>query len=109
MYRDDYSRAGYPMLPDFDRDACFTRVEIVSFSVVLMLVTMLPLVDRAGWWYWAGMGVAGAFMLYHVVGWRHQTQRSWPAVCFMHPSFICPWFLGSRLPGRREVSGCLAA
>lgn len=65
MYRDDYSRAGYRMLPAFDQDARFTRAEIVGFSVLLVLVTMLPLVDRAGLLYGAGMGVAGAFLLYH--------------------------------------------
>jgi protoheme IX farnesyltransferase len=66
MYRDDYGRAGYRMLPEFDRDARFTRAEIVGFSVVLVSATMLPMVDRAGLWYWAGMCLAGAFLLYHV-------------------------------------------
>jgi len=66
MYRDDYSRAGYRMLPDFDLDARFTRAEIVGFTVTLVLATMLPLVDRGGMWYWAGMSLAGAFLLYHV-------------------------------------------
>ena len=65
MYRDDYSRAGYHMLPAFDQDARFTRVEIVGFSVLLVLASMLPLVNRAGWLYGAGMGLAGAFLLYH--------------------------------------------
>lgn len=70
MYRDDYSRAGYRMLPDFDRDARFTHIEIVGFSVLLVLATMLPILNlailnRAGWLYGAGMGVAGAFLLYH--------------------------------------------
>jgi len=66
MYRDDYGRAGYRMLPEFDRDARFTRAEIVGFSVILVSATMLPMVDRAGLWYWAGMCMAGAFLLYHV-------------------------------------------
>jgi len=70
MYRDDYSRAGYRMLPDFDQDARFTHAEIVGFSVVLVLATMLPILNvailhRAGWLYGTGMGVAGAFLLYH--------------------------------------------
>jgi len=65
MYRDDYSRAGYRMLPDFDRDARFTHMEIMGFSVLVVLATMLPLADRAGWLYGAAMGVAGAFLLYH--------------------------------------------
>ncbi len=66
MYRDDYTRAGYRMLPDFDRDARFTRVEIVGFTLILVLTTMLPLVGHASLLYWAGMCVAGAFLLYHV-------------------------------------------
>ncbi len=65
MYRDDYSRAGYHMLPEFDQDARFTHAEIVGFSLLLILATMWPLMDRAGWMYGAGMGVAGAFLLYH--------------------------------------------
>jgi protoheme IX farnesyltransferase len=64
MYRDDYGRAGYHMLPDFDHDSRFTRMEIVGFTVVLVLATMLPL-GRVGLLYWAGMGAAGAFLLYH--------------------------------------------
>ncbi len=66
MYREDYSQAGYRMLPDFDRDARFTHVEIVGFAVLLVLATMLPIVDRPGSWYWVGMCIAGAFLLYHV-------------------------------------------
>lgn len=66
MYREDYSRAGYRMLPDFDRDARFTRAEIVGFAVLLVLTTTLPIVDRPGSWYWVGMCMAGAFLLYHV-------------------------------------------
>jgi len=66
MYRDDYSRAGYRMLPDFDRDTRFTRLEIVGFALILVLVTMFPLGGHAGLPYWAGMCIAGAFLLYHV-------------------------------------------
>jgi heme o synthase len=66
MYRDDYSRAGYRMLPDFDRDTRFTRMEIVGFALILVLVTMLSLAGGAGLLYWAGMCAAGAFLLYHV-------------------------------------------
>jgi protoheme IX farnesyltransferase len=65
MYRDDYSRAGYHMLPEFDRDARFTHAEIMGFSVLLVLATLLPMVAHAGLLYGAGMGVAGAFLLYH--------------------------------------------
>jgi len=67
MYREDYSRAGYQMLPAFDLDSRFTRAEIVGFTLVLIATTMLPLVSRGGPIYLAGMLLAGAFLLYHVI------------------------------------------
>jgi protoheme IX farnesyltransferase len=66
MYRDDYARAGYRMLPDFDLDSRFTRAEIVGFTLILIVTTMLPLVGRGGPIYLTGMFMAGAFLLYHV-------------------------------------------
>ncbi|SPE45056.1 Protoheme IX farnesyltransferase [Candidatus Sulfotelmatobacter sp. SbA7] len=66
MYQDDYDRAGYRMLPRFDVDARFTRAEILGFSVVLVLVTLLPTI-HAGFPYLAAMLSSGAFLLYHVV------------------------------------------
>jgi len=65
MYREDYSRAGYHMLPDFDRDSRFTHAEIIGFSVLCVVATMVPLMNRAGWMYAVGMGLGGAFLLYH--------------------------------------------
>src|SRR5579863_9510358 len=66
MYREDYSRAGYKMLPDFDADSRFTRAEILGFTIILIVATMLPVADRVGVTYWAGMSLAGAFLMYHV-------------------------------------------
>src|ERR1700685_450298 len=53
MYREDYSRAGYHMLPVFDRDTRFTRAEIVVFTLILVGVTLLPLASHAGLVYWS--------------------------------------------------------
>ena len=66
MYRDDYDRAGYRMLPHFDRDSRFTRAEIVCFTLILVVTTMLPVVGRGGPVYLTAMALAGAFLLYHV-------------------------------------------
>jgi heme o synthase len=65
MYKDDYARAGYRMLPKFDADSRFTRAEIIVFTIALILTTMLPLVDRSVPVYLVGMFLAGAFLLYH--------------------------------------------
>src|SRR6202453_1391794 len=67
MYREDYSRAGYQMLPASDLDSRFTRAEIVGFTLVLIATTMLTLVSSGGPIYLAGMLLAGAFLLYHVI------------------------------------------
>lgn len=66
MYSEDYRRAGYKMLPQSDLDSRFTRAEIVGFTVILIVITMLPLFGHAGPIYLSGMFVAGLFLLYHV-------------------------------------------
>jgi protoheme IX farnesyltransferase len=65
MYREDYERAGYHMLPAFDRDTRFTRAEIVGFTLILVAATLFPLAD-GGLLSWAAMCMAGAFLLYYV-------------------------------------------
>ena len=42
MYRHDYAQAGFKMLPQFDIDSRFTRAEIVGFTVLLVITTMVP-------------------------------------------------------------------
>ena len=66
MYREDYARAGYKMLPAFDREARFTRAEILGLTLVLIVITLLPS-GRLGPLYGIAMVLAGAFLLYYVV------------------------------------------
>jgi heme o synthase len=66
LYREDYARAGYRMLPLFDMDSRFTRAEIFAFTVILILTTMLPLAGRGGFVYLFAMSLAGCYLLYHV-------------------------------------------
>lgn len=67
MYREDYARAGYHMLPQFDQNSGFTRAEIVGFTVVLVATTMLPAITRGAPACFAVMALAGVFLLHHVV------------------------------------------
>ena len=62
MYREDYERAGYQMLPRFDADSRFTRAEILIFTVALIVTTLLP---GAGLLYSGSMLLAGAFLLFY--------------------------------------------
>jgi heme o synthase len=75
MYREDYARAGFRMLPRFDADGRFTKAEIVGFTVVLGLTTMLPLASRGGASYWLCMLTAATFFLYHTANLAMSTTR----------------------------------
>jgi len=65
MYREDYERAGYHMLPQFDLDSRFTRGEIVAFTIALIVTTLLPGIAHAAPAYLIAMLLAGGFLLYH--------------------------------------------
>jgi heme o synthase len=65
MYREDYAGAGFRMLPQFDDDGRFTKAEIVLFTIVLVIVTMLPLAGRGSAIYSLIMFSSGLFFLYH--------------------------------------------
>jgi protoheme IX farnesyltransferase len=59
LYRDDYARAGFPMLPVLDRDGTFTGRQAVVHSLALLVVSLAPVVaGMAGRAY-----LAGAFLL----------------------------------------------
>lgn len=59
IYRDDYGRAGYPMLAVLDSDGSLTGRQVVLQSVVLVAVSLLPV--QLGW---AGAGYRmGAILL----------------------------------------------
>jgi heme o synthase len=75
MYRDDYDRAGCRMLPHFDRDSRFTRAEIVCFTLILVVTTMLPVVGRGGPIYLTAVALAGAFLLYPVAKLARSTSK----------------------------------
>jgi len=64
MYREDYSRAGFRMLPGFDHDGRFTRAEILAFTVILVLVTGLRVAGPGAALSSLVMFVAGGFFLY---------------------------------------------
>ncbi len=62
IYRDDYARGGFPMLPVLDRDGSFTARQTVVHSLALLLVSLAPVAaGMAGPAYAAGallLGVA---------------------------------------------------
>ena len=87
MYREDYERAGYHMLPRFDADSRFTRAEIVFFTIVLIATTLLLPGHHAGFTYFGLMLFAGAFLLYHSL-WLAGSSSKLVASRLLHASVI---------------------
>ena len=65
MYRDDYARAGIKMLPVVEPEGRVTGQQILSYTLMLLPVSLLPtLVNLAGWVYFAGAILLGLGFLY---------------------------------------------
>lgn len=63
-YRDDYRRAGVPML-GATRDAGYVAVRVIGFTWATVLSSLaLPLVAEVGWVYWAAALATGAGFLF---------------------------------------------
>jgi protoheme IX farnesyltransferase len=87
MYREDYAHAGYKMLPDFDADGRFTRREILAFTVVLIVVTMLPISGGTSVFYLLAMAACGAFFLHYCMKLAASATRT-AAARLVHASVI---------------------
>ena len=100
MYREDYERAGYRMLPRFDEDSRFTRGEILFFTAALILTTTLPL-TAWGVGYALAMLLAGGFLAYY--SWRLAASASrMAAKRLVHASVIyLPVVLAILIAGKR--------
>jgi len=65
--RDDYARAMVPMLP-VTHGVAYTRWQILFYTVLLVLVTLLPYIaGMSGVFYLGGAVVLGAVFLYYAV------------------------------------------
>jgi len=76
LYRtQDYARAGLPMLP-VTHGALYTRLQIVLYTVVLVLVTMLPYVIRmSGILYLvSALALGGVFLAYAIRLYRNYSD-----------------------------------
>ena len=64
MYKDDYRRGGFKMLPVVDPDGESTFRQVIAFSIVLLPVSLLPVFyGMAGQFYGWGISILGVGML----------------------------------------------
>ena len=74
--RNEYARAGIPMLP-VTHGVAFTRLQILLYTIILFIVSLLPFVTRMnGWLYGVGAVALGIGFLYHAVAlWLRDDAR----------------------------------
>lgn len=60
--RDDYAKAGVPMLPVVVGERTAARVILLN-TVLLIIVSILPAMYGLGWLYWAGAAAGGSYFL----------------------------------------------
>jgi protoheme IX farnesyltransferase len=78
VYRDDYARAGYLMLPPEDHLGRSMACQVVVASMALVPVSLVPVwLGQTGWVYFAGGLLLGAGFLYYGV--RLAVARTRPA------------------------------
>jgi protoheme IX farnesyltransferase len=75
MYRDEYAKAGYVMLPNVDTDGRLTGQQTVSNTIALLIVSLCPFVfGLSGKYYLVAALVFGAIFLYSAIQFsRHLT------------------------------------
>jgi len=64
MYKEDYRRGGFKMLPVIDPEGVRTFRQVVGFSIALIPVSLMPyFFGMAGIWYGIGMTILGIGLL----------------------------------------------
>lgn len=73
IYRDEYAKAGFVMLPNVDADGKHTGQQTVSNALALFIVSLCPfLFKMAGTLYLAGAVVLGAAFLFSAIQFSRQ-------------------------------------
>jgi protoheme IX farnesyltransferase len=80
--RDDYAKVGIPMLP-VTHGIPYTRVQIVLYTILLILSTLLPVLTRmSGLIYFVAIVLLNARFLYYVLALNRGTRPELPMRTF---------------------------
>ncbi len=74
LYREDYRRGGFAMLPVLDEEGRVTSETVLLTSLLLVPLSLMGTIfGVAGWWYAAGAIVLGAWL--SMLAWRFWRRR----------------------------------
>ena len=95
MYRDDYARGGYVMLPVVDPDGVRSGGQAVSHTMGLLAVSLFPvLLGLVGWSYCAGAVLLGGIFLAAAIRFSRQLTMSSARQLFFASIIYLPLLLG---------------
>jgi protoheme IX farnesyltransferase len=95
MYREDYARAGFAMLPVIDPDGVRTGKQAVSHTLGLLSVSLFPvLLGLAGWLYCAGAILLGGIFLAAAIRFSNRLTMSHARQLFFASIIYLPLLLG---------------
>jgi protoheme IX farnesyltransferase len=106
LYRDDYERGGFRMMPVVDRTGATTTRMVLAYTVVLMpLGVAMTLSGMAGWWFTVGAVILGAaFSAVAVLLYRRRTAANARRVFYASLVYL-PLLLGLLVLDRGPAPG----
>jgi len=95
--RDEYARAGIPMLP-VTHGVAHTRLQILLYTVLLMVVTLMPFLTRmSGLIYLAAALVLNAGFLYYALALKISAREELPMRVFRFSVTYLMWLFAALL------------
>jgi heme o synthase len=95
--RDEYARAGIPMLP-VTHGVAHTRLHVLLYTVLLVLVTLLPFMTRmSGLIYLAAALILDAMFLYHALILKISARQELPMRVFRFSVNYLMWMFAALL------------
>jgi protoheme IX farnesyltransferase len=95
MYRDEYARAGFKMLPVVDPDGHRTGSQAVSHTLALVPVSLCPsMMNLTGRWYFLGALILGLIFIVSAVQFSRQLTLSKARQLFYVSILYLPLLLG---------------
>jgi protoheme IX farnesyltransferase len=96
MYRDEYAKAGFVMLPNVDADGRRTAQQTVSHAIVLLIASLCPFVFKmAGTIYLAGAIILGIGFLYCAIQFSRRLNLASARILFLASILYLPLLLAA--------------
>ena len=95
--RDEYARAGIPMLP-VTHGLAYTRLQVLLYTVLLVLVTLMPyLTHMSGLFYLAAALVLNGGFLYYALALKITARAELPMRVFRFSVTYLMWLFAALL------------